>query len=174
MVDAFACEDDAKRKLESLCAGTFHLIEEVRLRHWSGSGLRIDYIAAPMFDGFPMPFFGIEVKSGVGVKNCAIDGALTKPICQCVDYNNSIICDARLGKLNGQKLDACFLFPGIPISKRDSQLGAIENLAGGLRVGFAPTIDGEWCLTMSGQKIWSSIKGTRRPDFGKARKLGSR
>lgn len=168
---AFSNEDEARAALESLCENRFHLIPEVNLTHCvTGRRLRIDYIAAPMFDGFPMPFFGIEVKSGVGVKDDQADSAITKPICQCVDYNNSKICDDRMGGLNGYPVGTCFVFPGIDVRPHVD----INRLAGGLRVGFMPVVDGVLYLNMCSHPIWSSDRGVRRPNFGKAKKIGSR
>lgn len=167
----FKDENEAKAALELLCENRFFLIPEVNLIHCvTGKRLRIDYIAAPMFDGFPIEFFGIEVKSGIGVREDQVDSAITKPICQCVDYNNSKICDGRMGALNGFIVGTCFVFPGIDVRPHFD----INRLAGGLRVGFMPVMDGVLYMNMCSHPIWSSDRGVRRPNFGKAKKIGSR
>lgn len=175
---AFITEADASAYLAARLSPFFRLIPEVRLQHFDGSRLRIDYVALPRGE-FRVPLFGIEVKL-----NYPSYKDFSHALKQAIDYRHSVIIDPRSQLYRGQLLPFVFVWPDFrDLSESPLETAWVfgsERLAGKFNVGLIRE-QHDWQgtpfigLHLSGSPFWRSHSGSVSGDqFGMAtRKRGS-
>lgn len=105
----FASEAAADAWLRPRLETYFKLIPQVRIRHLiSDNILKIDYLARPLYDDFPFPWFGVELKKSLR------GGDYNQALHQCLDYTHCEVIDTRTPRLLNRRIKRVYLFPGLP------------------------------------------------------------
>lgn len=107
---SFASEAEADAYLQNLLQPYFHLLPQVELQHLAAKNKpKIDYLARPLPGAdFPFRWFGIEVKKSVS------GGDYNRALKQAINYTECAVIDERAPKINGQRIENVYLFPGLP------------------------------------------------------------
>ena len=100
----FRLEQDARRFALDLLKDHFDFFEEVCVQNLlSQKTLRMDAVSVCEASGH---IIGWEFK-----KSHLFKQEFGRAIKQAADYRDSIICDSKLQGLNGQRVEACLIFP---------------------------------------------------------------
>ncbi len=160
-------------QFEQLIGRHFFLRPEVRMRHWNGDNLRIDYMAMPMVR-FPLCWVGFEIKVGMDRF-----GSVTDAMRQAIDYQQSTIIDKRFTygyehrprfvfvyNPDWNELDGCY----------SSWMPGVLRMVGKFNVGVVNTDRYGLKITVSDSTLWDEEWGLRGygNTFGTAKKVGSR
>lgn len=106
---SFTTEADADAWLRPRLEPHFKLVPQVRIRHLIADNiLVIDYLARPLYNDFPFPWFGVELKKSLR------GGDYNQALKQCVDYTHCEVIDHRLPRLLNRRIERVYLFPGLP------------------------------------------------------------
>jgi hypothetical protein len=168
--DHFTTEREASEYLVALLQPYFVLRSEIGCKHLiAGNRLRIDFVGRPC-DGvdFPFEWFGIEVK-----RPCR-GGDYNRAIRQAVDYTHCVVDDARVERINGQRIERCYLFPGLPDEGDAYWVNRLAGLfhGGMIRVRRTWNRDDTYFVT-SADRQWSSDHGPIQRKHNTRQRVGS-
>lgn len=175
----FENERDATERFREIMQPYFILREQVQMRHYDGSSLRIDFIGRPKNPELMpwLPWCGFELKA-----NIEAVGDLCRALKQGAGYKDARIVDKRFPRLQGQQPQFVFVYPDAgdeDFGCCKSWYGGVVRMAGQFNVGLVRLEDyygqRRVVLHVSATRLWSSDAGSNGQAnmFGTARRRGA-